>query len=189
MRTSSRVFILLLAMSIVSVAHGDSDFGVRGLGARFGLIMPEDPYHNSVGFGIHADMGRVTTDISMGAFIDYWSKSFDEDIKENIPGTWEFSSFVVGVDFKYIVPLDARTRPYVGEGLGLVFSKTRKKAESETDHLANSSGSDTDIEFHLLGGVEHRFSPNLKGMAEVKYNVSELKYASICAGITFMFGD
>jgi opacity protein-like surface antigen len=189
MRISSRVLILLLALSVVSIAHSDSDFGVKGLGARFGLIMPEDPYHDGVGFGLHADLGRVTTDISMSAFIDYWSKSFDEDIKEDVPGTWEYSSLGMGADFKYIFPLDARTRPYVGEGLGLVFSKTKKKAERETDHLANSSGSDTDIEFHMLGGIEHRFGPSLKGIAEFKYNVGELKYASLYAGITFMFGD
>lgn len=189
MRIVSRMSILMLAVSIVSVAHSDSDFGVKGLGARFGLIMPEDPYQNAVGFGVHSDLGRVTTDISMSAFIDYWGKSFDEDIKEDVPGTWEYSSFIVGADFKYVFPLDARTRPYVGEGLGLIFSKTKKKAERETDYLANSSGSDTDIEFHMLGGLEHRFSPSLKGMAEVKYIVSELKYASLCAGITFMFGD
>ncbi len=180
MRTLCVSAVILLAVSLVPCVYAGADIGLYGLGGRIGLVMPEDPIESTFGLGVQADLGTITKDIHLGAFIDYWGKSYDTGVDSDV----SFSLFVFGATAKYFFQTQSKFEPYAGAGLGFAYGRS----EFDSDYLGDASGSDTDLGFHLLGGFEYPLSSSMKGLVEAKYHLDGVDYLGIYAGITFPLG-
>ncbi|MBN2412914.1 porin family protein [candidate division KSB1 bacterium] len=181
------LLVILIAFTLSAMAQ--TEIGFNGVGGRVGLIMPEDPIDNTFGFGLNADLGTISPKIKFGAFIDYWSKSYDEDeFGFNIETS--FSVFAIGALARYDFSTQGNIQPYAAGGLGMNFWSS--KAESEyinpitgDKDKSEASVDDSDFAIHLIGGVEMPLSPQMNGFAEIKYVISDPEYLGIFVGVMY----
>ncbi len=183
----SGVVLLLLITSVFA----QSQIGFNGVGGRFGFIMPEDPIENTIGFGVNADLGTITPDIKLFAYIDYWGKG-----EEIVHYKYSYSVLGFAAIAKYEFKTSGQFVPYAGGGLGININKV--KSEYDGPDLSSEysgyysasdyeySDSETDLAIHLLGGASMPLSPKMDGFAEIKYTIAgDFDYFSIWAGINY----
>ena len=179
----NKCVVVLLALGLVvtinPAAYAQTDIGLKGIGARVGFAMPEDPIDNTIGFGVVAKLGTFTPDIAFDAFIDFWSKGYDVGTAE-----WKYTEIALGAMAKYFFPAGGDIKPYAGGGLALHYGKI----SWDDPFFGDFSDSDTDIGIHLAGGVEKAFSPKMTGFAEAKYAIGGADYFFISAGVIFAMG-
>ena len=183
----SGVVLLLLITSVFA----QSQIGLNGVGGRVGYVMPEGEIENTFGFGLNADLGTITPDIKLFAYIDYWGKGEDIGHYE-----WSYSVFGFAAIAKYEFKTSGKVVPYAGGGLGLNINKA--KAEYNGPDLSSEysgyysaedfevSDTETDLAIHLLGGASMPLSPKMDGFAEIKYTIAgDFDYFSIWAGVNY----
>ena len=179
--------VLLLVMSLAPAVLAASDIGFYGFGARVGFVMPEDPIESTFGLGIHADLGTLTDNLHLGTVVEYWGKSYEATAGPYEIADWSWSEIVVAGTVKYMFPTQSSIRPYLGGEVG--FTIGRWDWESSYSGINfDESGSDTEIGFGALGGVEIPLSSSMKGIAEVKYHIDGIDYLGIFGGITLLLG-
>ena len=179
--------VILLAMTLTVMAQ--TEIGFNGVGGRLGYVMPEDPIESTFGFGLNADLGKITPTIKFGAFIDYWSKSYDEEeFGFNVNSS--FSVFAIGALARYDFSSQGNIQPYAAGGLGMNFWSS--KAESEyinpltgKKDKTEATVDDSDFAIHLIGGAEMPLTPQLNGFAEIKYVISDPEYFGIYVGVIY----
>ena len=153
--------------------------------------MPEDPIESTFGLGIQADLGTVAKDVHLSALLDFWKKSYDEEVV--VPGFTaasgeaSFTEIVIGATAKYFFQTASQIEPYAGAGLGFTIGRSKWEATYQgVKH--EGSHSDTDLGFHLLGGVEYPLSPTVNGIAEAKYHLDGADYFGIYVGVMYLLG-
>jgi len=164
-----------------------ADIGFKGVGVRLGLVMPEDPLDNTIGFGGHIDLGTIIPNLKIEGSIEYWSAGWKE---AGIGDDWSWGDIAFLGTAKYMFPLEGLpVSPYAGGGLGLHhFSYDTWAFNQQTMQFEKGSESSNELQFHLLGGVEYPVSPQMAAFGEAKYVVGDLDYFGIYGGITYYLG-
>ena len=161
------VFSCVLAFAAVGNA---ANIGLKGIGGRVGLVMPEGGADNTLGFGVVADLGTVTSQLRLEGFADYWGDSWGI-----APYECSWSTVTIGGTVKYDFPIEAAITPFVGGGAGFAISRSECDTPVITGLYGTTAGggsvssSDTDISFHLVGGIDMPVGTNMKFTAQAKY--------------------
>ncbi len=178
---------LALSLLLVGVSMGQANLGFNGVGARVGFVMPEDPIDNTIGFGLHADLGTIMPNLGLFGAVDYWGKTYEESgFGTTIKTT--FSVISVSAIAKYMFEMDGSFTPYAGGGLGLEIGRASFEydgPQNEFFNIEDDSDTSTDIGIHLVGGASMPLSPTLTGIAEAKYTLGDLDYLSLMVGVTY----
>ena len=61
-----------MVLFVANLSYGQANIGFKGIGGKVGLVMPEDPIESTFGLGVVANLGTITPDIHLDAFIDFW---------------------------------------------------------------------------------------------------------------------
>ena len=185
---STHCFILILLLVFVTACPllSQTDIGFKGIGGHVGLIMPEDPIDNTIGFGLQADLGKINENIALAAILDFWGKSYDAGSGFGTTAEWKFSQIIIGPMAKYYFDSSMQFQPWAGGGLGFVISKSSWEYDDPFLGKQDDSSSDTDIAFFLGGGADYKLSPNMIGYAELKYSISDADFFAIMVGVTYL---
>ncbi len=174
--------LVVLVLAFALPTYAQTDIGFKGIGARLGYVMPEDPIDNTIGFGVQADLGTIIPEIHVGALIEYWKKSYDVG-----SASWSWSEFVIAPTAKYYFPVQSEFKPYGGGGIGLSIGKWSEKYDYAYLGQQEYSASDTKLGIFFMGGAEYEFNPNVTGFAELKYHMDGADYFGIFVGATYYF--
>jgi len=188
----NRLAKLLMVVTLVLFAAnmGYGQIGFKGVGGKVGFVAPEDPIESTFGLGVVADLGTITPDIHLGAFADYWGKSYDIFGAEA-----SFSLIVIGAAAKYYFPMEnSKFKPYAGGRLGFAIGKSKVTTEDIDTGFGiiqggETSASDTDLAFRILGGGELELSPGLNGFVEVIYELNGVDFFGVYVGIIKALGQ
>ena len=179
----TRIAILALITIFACSSFAKSEIGFNAVGGRIGFIMPEDPIDNTFGFGLNADLGTLMPNLTLHAYLDYWSKGYDVTYYE-----WSWSVIGLGAIAKYEFAMEGNIKPYAGGGLGFNIGKWSSKYTGPTSPFltdVEASESETDIGIHLLGGAKMPLSPKMDGFAELKYTIDGADYLGIYVGVSY----
>ena len=184
---SKAVFAGLLFVFLSSSAYSQSDLGFKGIGAKFGLVDPEN-IDAVIGFGVFGDFGEIKENIRLEGNLDYWSKSYgDANFDASI------SDFALTGMVKYMFSPDNESfQPFVGGGLGLHFisSSWKSKVENPIFDTTKSSDSSTKIGIDLGGGVFYGVSDKIDLLGEVRYRlVSDVSQFTVQIGALYKLGE
>ena len=72
-----KLTVLLAFTLLTTISYAQSDIDLKGVGARIGFIMPEDPIDETIGFGLNAHLGTLMPNLTLHGYLDYWSKGYD----------------------------------------------------------------------------------------------------------------
>jgi opacity protein-like surface antigen len=194
MKNIVKLFTVVIAVLFVAnLSYGQANIGFKGIGGKVGLVMPEDPIESTFGLGVVANLGTITPDIHLDAFIDFWSKSYDSGTGLGYTAEWSITEIVIGAAAKYYFPMEgSKFKPFAGGGLGLVYGKSKWEASGTNVGLIGGgsfSSSDTEIGFRILGGADLELSPGLSGFAEAAYHIGGIDFFGISVGIIKMLGE
>jgi opacity protein-like surface antigen len=180
------VFSVALVLVLTPQAYGETDLGLKGLGVKVGFVLPEDPIDNTFGFGAHAKLGTITPGVALDAFLDFWTKGYEEH-HLHYTADWSWTQIAVGALAKYVIPTTGNVTPYVGGGFALTYARSSWEWEW-AGVREDDSCSDTNIGIHLAGGAEMPLSPTMDGFAEAKYALDGADYFMITVGVIFKMG-
>jgi opacity protein-like surface antigen len=158
-------------------AQSEVGLGIKGLGARIGLVDPEGA-SSAVTLGLHLDAGQIVRNVHLVPSLEYWSVGADvgaysADVKD----------LSIATDLNVDFPLQGgRLTPYLGGGLGLHFLSF----DSNAPNAVNSN--DTKLGLNVLGGMRNDVMPNLAIFGELRYSfVSDANQLKILGGFTYKF--
>ena len=176
------VVVVLVLCSLVGPGLAQTSIGFNAVGPKLGFVMPEGDIESTIGFGLESDLGTITPQIHLGAFLEYWRKSYDAAYYG-----WTWSSLGIGATANYLLPKRGKLGPYVGGGLGLYRAKGEWEYTGPTGplHERSHSDSNTDLGIHLLAGVDYEVGPRMKAVAEFRYALSDPDYAAFWGGILY----
>ena len=174
--------VLVVVLGVMSSpCMAEMQIGFNAVGPKLGFIMPEDPIESTFGFGVASDLGAITPVIHLGAFMEYWRKSYDHVDAES---SWR--DLAIGVSGKYRIPMEGTFKPYAGGGLGFHLHKWESKAKKPVPgHSGEYSDSDMDLGIHLLGGADYSIGPKMKAVGELRYTLADPDYFAIWLGILY----
>ena len=153
--------VLLCSMA----AQGRAQIGFNGIGARAGIVKPEN-IDLTFGFGGHTDLGMLVPMLRLYPSVEFWSSN-------------HVNEFSINGDVRYYFPMTGGGfSPFVGGGVCIVFWSL---------DTALGDASDTELGFEFLGGIE---IPVTFGTAfvEGKYKVDGADVLKISGGVTFPIG-
>jgi opacity protein-like surface antigen len=185
-KTIGLLFSIILCLTFTS-AQAETDIGFYGIGGKLGYVMPEGDIENTFGLGVQADLGTITEQVHLDAFVDFWSKGYDAGDFE-----WSWTNINIGAMAKYYFPVSGNLNPYAGGGLGFAIGMWKTEYSGPANsYLEDLDESDTeiDIALHLAGGAEMELSPLLDGFFEVKYTISEADYFGFWLGVMYKLGE
>lgn len=171
-------------------AIAESDIGFHGVGARLGIVSPED-LDMTVGFGGFVNLGTIEQRVRLEPYFDYWSQS-----ESTFGAEASIRDLALGMKGLYNFPVqNPKLRPYAGVGLGLHFLK----AEVTVPDIDLGGGliipgytledSATELGLDLGGGIATSVSPSADLLGEVWYTaVSNASNFAIRAGVEFKLG-
>ncbi len=170
------VLIVSIALScILTFAAGDSvaQIGLRGIGGKVALVMPENEADTTFGLGVVADLGDIMPQLNLEAGADYWGDSWEIFGLET---SW--STITIGGTAKYHFPMDSNISPFAGGGVALSISRWKSEWKGATPYYGygygageSMSDSDMDIGFHAVLGADMPIGSNMKFTAEAKYAI------------------
>jgi opacity protein-like surface antigen len=186
LRSYAVLLAVVLTLALAPTTGAQSDLGLKGLGVKAGFVLPEDPIDNTFGLGAHAKLGTITPGVALDAFLDFWTKGYEES-HVYYSADWSWTQIAVGALAKYVIPTTGSVTPYVGGGFALTYARSSWKWEWEGVR-EDDSASDTNIGIHLVGGAEMPVSPSIDGFAEAKYALDGADYFMITVGVIFKMG-
>lgn len=189
------VLFLVLAIGALSAretmakAHREAppraDIGFKSLGASVAYVSPEN-LDGTFGFGVFADLGRITPQIGLEPHIDYWSGS-----QEAFGAKAEIRDIAVGARGKYYFEVKSPTiRPFLGTGLALHFVNAKATVSVPGFPTVSSSSSQTKLGLDLGGGMETSLNPKMDLHAELWYGiVSDVGQFAVRLGVSRKLGQ
>ncbi|HDL18549.1 MAG TPA: hypothetical protein ENH29_05800 [Bacteroidetes bacterium] len=185
----------VLILTFATVAFSQVDIGFKGIGGKVGFVSPEDPIGSTLGLGVVADLGTITPDIHLSAFVDFWNKSYDSGSGFGYTAKWTWTEMVFGAAAKYYFPMEgSKFKPYAGGGLGFAYGKSKWTSDAINTGFGTIGGgsyssSNTNIGFRILAGADYELSPGLTGFAEATYHIDGVDYFGIFVGVTKTLGQ
>ena len=181
-----RILILGVVLAVVfsAAAFAKSNVGFYGVGGKIGYVKPDD-IDGTLGFGVVADLGKLTDKLSLEGELLYWSKGEKEmGVKAS------YSEIHIGALTKYFFPQKkgATMFPYAGGGIGFIMQKAKVEYESEWLGDNEKSDSETDLGIHLLAGIRKALSPTMNGFAEIRYTIGGADILGIFVGAVVKMG-
>lgn len=178
-------FFVLVGLMASTQAFAQSDLGFKRLGAAVGYVSPED-LDGTFGFGVFADLGKVTPQIALEPRIDYWSQS-----EEAFGVEAKISDVTVGMRGKYFFEVSHPTiRPFAGAGLGLHFLNAEVTVAVPGFPPVTAEDSSTKLGLDFGGGIATAVSPRADLNAELWYGiVSDASQFSLRVGMSFKLGS
>jgi opacity protein-like surface antigen len=166
-------------------AWSKSNVGFMRLGADLGMVDPESS-GSTIGFDAVADLGTISPRVRLTSQLGYWSKS------EGAFGTEaSIRDISLGARAAYQFPVQSRTQPYVGGGLGFHFFNS----EVTVDDIDlgggmiipgfSASDSETKLGIDLGGGVSTPLSERTNLFGELWYTISDIEQLSLKVGLSF----
>jgi hypothetical protein len=187
MGRKSKIFFPLCLMMMWSASlFGQMDIKLNGIGGHVGYVIPEGAIENTIAIGAQADLGKITEKIFLGAFVDYWGKSYDAGIGLGSTAEWSWSEIVIGPLAKYYFSKQSKFQFYTGGGLGLAIGNWKWKYDDPYLGHQESSDSKTEIAIYFVAGAEQKLSQKMIGYLEAKYHTGGADYIGIFAGVTFL---
>lgn len=177
----SVLLVAVLAITFGTGAYAQTQIGLNGVGAKVGYVDPEN-IEGTIGFGLQAKLGHVVPMVALDAFLDYWSKSYGL-----LGSDVSFTEIAIGALAKYHFPTPGSFKPYAGAGLALSIGRSKVEWQGIPGFVPGGSESetDTDIAFHIVGGVETPITPLIDGFAELKYAIDGADYLAIMVGAVY----
>jgi opacity protein-like surface antigen len=186
-RSLSRTLALATALALISAfalagtamaqqgttstgAATSESFGLRGFGARVGVVDPERA-STTLTWGLHMNLGEIVPSLRLTPLLEYWSVGV---------GDTDQSDLLVALNLDYALPLvGPKVVPYVGGGLGYHHLST-KDASSESSN--NRAG------FNVQGGLRDQVMPNLSLFGEARFTfVEDADNWKLLGGFTYNF--
>ena len=160
------------------------DIGFRSVGASVAYVSPEN-LDGTFGFGVFADLGRITPQIGLEPRIDYWSGS-----QEAFGAKAEIRDVAVGARAKYYFEVKGPSiRPFAGAGLGLHFLNAKATVSVPGFPTVSSSSSDTKLGLDLGGGMETSLNPKVDLHFDLWYGiVSDVSQFALRFGVSRKLG-
>ncbi len=183
------ISLVVLVFLTSSGLMAQTDIGLKGIGGKLGLVIPEGNIENTIGFGAVADLGTVeiADDLvfDIHGYLDYWGKSYSAFQYYE----WSWSVISLAAIAKYNFEMEADFIPYAGAGLGFDFNTWKSEYDGpHQDFLGDADDSETDLDFalHLVGGATYPVNTNLDAFGEVKYTTSGgADYFGLYVGVIF----
>src|SRR5262249_48131486 len=178
--------LLVLAVGLLAAnqAMAQSKLGLRSVGASIGFVSPEN-VDGTFGFGVFADVGRITPVIGLEPVIEYWSKS------DNAFGAKaSLRDVSVGARGKYYIDTsNPKLLTFVGAGLGLHFLHSEGSVTAPGFPTITVDASDTKLGLDFGGGIATPISPKDEFHAEAWFGfVSDVNQFAVRAGISHAIG-
>lgn len=154
-----------------STAAGPSEsFGLRGFGARLGVVDPEQA-STTLTWGFHLNCGEIVPNLRLTPLFEYWSVGV---------GNADQSDMLLAANLDYSFPLAGpKVTPYAGAGLGYHWLKW-----SQT----NSDYTNTRLGLHVQGGIRDQVMPNLALFGELRFTfVNDADNWKLLGGFTYNF--
>jgi len=156
--------------------------GFEGIGGKVALVLPDDPLDNTIGFGVVASLGTIVSSINAlkaEASAEYWGNSYD------FIGTETSVSYITFNGTAKYYFTSSGMSPFAGGGLALILARANVKWKTQPAYGigTDTSSSDTDIGFHLVGGVDIPLGPGMKFVVEGKLAMDEPDAIQIAGGI------
>ena len=173
------LLLMVAVMLIATIPVSAADMGLKRLGGKVGIIFPKDL---DMGFmlGAAADMGEITDNLKLIPLISYWNAGKSESGVD-----LSFTNIQIGADVQYYLK-DVKGL-YFGGGLTINFQSASVDVPPEyAQFISETSTSETDIGFGLLGGYEMPLGKTATGFAQAKYNIiSDFNTFAIMLGVWF----
>jgi hypothetical protein len=198
MRKSILLVLPLLYLIIFpSISHA---LGFEGIGVKAIIVLPNttddisSPLYNisnGLGVGIIASLGTIVPQIyALKAEVsaEYWLSNSTDFVSVTEVSYVSFNSTA-----KYYF-LSTVISPFVGGGLAFILANSSSSVSStflNSEHgiyggnNTDSSNSDTNIGFHLVGGINIPLGRNIKFVVEGKLAMNEPDAIHISGGIVF----
>lgn len=177
--------VMLLVLALSGLASAKSDIGLKGVGGQLAYVFPEDPIESTIGFGGNVYLGKVSPQLKLFTYVDFWKKSYDES--KHVESSFSVLSIMAALRYQF--PSTGNIKPYAGGGLGLNIASASWEYDGEySEYLDDNEGSDseTDLGILLMVGASTKLSSNMDGFAEVRYNIADVDFFGIYAGVTYM---
>jgi hypothetical protein len=190
-----RFAVILLSVTlcalVTSNALAQSSLALRGIGLKIGMVDPED-VDATFAFGLVADLGTITPDITLESHINIWS------ITNDMTGGGEVlvRDIVLGAKGRYMFSTSSPSvKPFAGAGLG--FHILRSGVDIPAMYYGSTmimpaiSESDTEIKIGLDigGGILGDINQNWAIQGEAWYSiVSDISQFSLQIGMIYKLG-
>ncbi|KPL18585.1 MAG: hypothetical protein AMJ92_07425 [candidate division Zixibacteria bacterium SM23_81] len=164
-------------------SQGSMNVDFSGIGGKIGLVDPDENIKSTVGFGLHVDLGTITPTLRLEGNLDYWSKSQDSRHR-NFPCERYNRDLSFGLTVKHALAAEGSIIPYAGGGFG--FHLVREEREFSRDAPYDDwEKSGVHPGLHGIGGVEGRFSPQMRGDVEIRYTINDPSNFGIFFGVMY----
>lgn len=181
------VLLTLASLALAApVALAQSDLGLKRAGVAIGFVDPEN-LGTTFGFGIFADHGTITPNISLESRIDYWGQS------DQYFGTeTSLRDIALGVRAKYnFVISNPKIRPFAGAGLGMHFLKAEVTIPPQFGFPGTTvDASTTKLGLDIGGGISTPLSPKTDLLGETWFGIVDgANSFTLRAGLSFKLGS
>jgi len=177
-----KILILLLAAASLSAqkASADSGIGFRAIGGALSYVSP-DNLDGTIGFGVFADLGRISPSVGLEPRLDFWSQS-----QEAFGTKASMRDITLGARAKYYFNTSStKVHPFAGGGLGFHFLRAEATVTEPGFAPMSVSQSDTKLGIDMGGGIATGLSAKVDLNAELWYGiVSDINQLSIRMGIS-----
>jgi opacity protein-like surface antigen len=176
-----KILILLLAAACLSAerAAADSSIGFRAIGGALNYVSP-DNLDGTIGFGVFADLGRISPSVGLEPRLDFWSQS-----QESFGTKASVRDITLGARAKYFFNTSGKVHPFAGGGLGFHFIRAEASVTAPGFAPMSVSQSDTKLGIDMGGGIATGLSPKVDLHAELWYGiVSDINQLSLRMGIS-----
>ncbi len=169
--------VLGLALMMVSTSYGQG-LGLYSITGKGGLLLPEDPWETGFTIGAKADLGEVYENVRLHPVVEYWSSGYTIGEFD-----YNLSNFQLGAEAHYAIGNVKGL--YAGAGLVLNFVSIDLPTVSSFGFTAGGgTASNTDFGLTVLGGYEFPLA-GMTGVAEAKYNLTDVSALAITFGVKF----
>ncbi len=191
--------IILIVLIAGSYAFGKSDIKLNAVFGKVGYVMPGSDIDATFGFGGGVNLGTITPKIGLEAELWYWKKGYEEKT-DYYKVTSSASELNIAAIARYkLGKPGAKIQPEVGGGVGLAMSKVSSEMESDYPFMKTASPmapmaidgdgdsvSDTGLAIHLSGLIRTALSPQIEGIAELRYTLNGFDHLGIWVGISYL---
>ncbi len=159
--------LALFCTGISQNAWAKSNLGFKRLGVDVGIVDPEAA-GSTVGFGVVADLGRLSPDIRLSTHLGYWNKS-----ESSFGADASVRDISVAARASYMFHVNSpKFQPYVGAGPSLHFFHAQVNVPGFPGMSAEDSS--TKLGLDLGGGASMPLSPKANMFGEMWYTLSDI---------------